>query len=133
MKISINNQLLIEPYVDAGLKSEISGGLARPVQRNRLVGLRVLADARVTTPGSQYPLDVPAGSLAYISEEKLVSAQTVWARAKMKSSLLEGEFIVVDAAHVVAFDLLYPDTEAEDAEERAAYEAIAAESIRDVE
>ena len=66
MAFSLNNRLVLEPYVKEGLKAKISGGIATPGQRDGLKGLKVLMDAYLSDGRK-----IPEGSTAYIREEVL--------------------------------------------------------------
>ena len=64
--ISVNNRLILEPYVKEGLKAKVTGGIAMPGQRDGLKGLKLVVAAYM--PDGKV---MPAGSIAYIREEVL--------------------------------------------------------------
>jgi hypothetical protein len=85
---SFNNKLILEAYKHTEIKSEVRSGWATPGQKNSLKGLKVLIQATLSD-GTL----VPAGSTAFIKEEFLHNSP--WAKAKLKSDTLSGEFIIV--------------------------------------
>ena len=101
MKYSLNNRLIVEPYVKEGLKSKISGGIATPGQRDGLKGLKVLVGAVLTYPDAKEEL--PAGSIAYIREEVLHTHS--WASKPLTSEGIEGKFLIVDLSFVEFIDI----------------------------
>jgi hypothetical protein len=81
------NKLILEAYIHTDMKAEIRSGWASVSQKNSLKGLKLLVQS--ITNGVVYP----AGSTAYIKEELLHSQP--WAKNKLKSDTLSGEFIIV--------------------------------------
>lgn len=94
---TFNNKLIVEAYKHAELKAEIKNGWAMASQKNNLKGLKVLIRA-VLSDGTI----VPAGSTAFIKEESLHTQ--VWAKNKIKSDTLPGEFILVTMNEVEYID-----------------------------
>lgn len=93
MTFSLNNRLVLEPYIKDGLKAEVRNGIATPGQRDSLKGLRVLME---TTLSDGHRISV--GSIAYIREEVLHTQQ--WASKPLSCDTLPGKFLVADLAHV---------------------------------
>lgn len=91
------NKLIVEAYQYKGLESEFKGGIARPVQKNNLKGLRVLIQANLADGTI-----VPVNSIAYIKEELLFSHPAM--KNKLKCDTLSGEFIVVNLQDVEYID-----------------------------
>jgi hypothetical protein len=90
---SFNNKLIVEAYQHTELRSEGNKGWIQVGQKNNLKGLKVLIQAHL--------LDgtvVLKGSTAFVKEESLHTAQ--WAKNKLKSDTLPGEFILVTMADV---------------------------------
>lgn len=94
---SFNNKLILEAYLHTELKAEIKNGWAMASQKTNLKGLKVLVQG-VLSDGTI----VPAGSTAYIKEESLHTQ--VWAKNKIKSDTLPGEFILVTMSEVEYVD-----------------------------
>jgi hypothetical protein len=90
---SFNNKLILEVYKHTQIQAENRSGWVTPGQKNNLKGLRVLITA-ILTDG----MSVPVGSRAWIKEESLHTCQ--WAKNKLKSDTLDGEFIVVNMSDV---------------------------------
>jgi hypothetical protein len=103
MTFSLNNRLILKPYVKEGLRQEKSNGLITPGQRNKLKGLEVLIGT-VLLDGRH----IPAGSIAYINEEVLHTQ--AWVNKVMTSDFITGAFIVVDLSYVEC--ITTPDTAA---------------------
>jgi hypothetical protein len=90
MTYSINNRLILEPYVKEALKSEIRSGIATPGQRDGLKGLKLLMDAHLADGGF-----FPKGSTAYIKEETLHNhSATVFKH--LSCNTITGKFMVVE-------------------------------------
>jgi len=85
---SFNGKLILEAYKHTDVKAEVRSGWAMPGQRNALKGLKVLIQATLSD-GTV----VPYGSTAFLKEESLHVAP--WAKNKLKSDTLPGEFIIV--------------------------------------
>lgn len=93
MTFSLNNRLILEPYVKEALRREVIGGIATPGQRDGMKGLKTLMPTRLTDGR-----EIPAGSIAYIREETLHSQP--WATKHFSSDTLPTKFIVVDLTYV---------------------------------
>ena len=98
---SLNDQLIVEPYKHGqGLQSEIKNGLAFVKQKIDLIGLTLLAEARLSD--GNY---LPVGTVVYIPEDVLNLNTSQWAKNVRKCAALgDKEFIVVDKKHVVLID-----------------------------
>ncbi len=93
MTFSVNNKLILEPYVKEALKAEFRGGIAVPGQRDGLKGLKVLISARLSD--GQF---IPKGSTVYIKEETLFNH--TWASKVSTCDTVSGKFISVDYSFV---------------------------------
>jgi hypothetical protein len=85
---SFNNKLILEAYAHTDVKAEVKHGWATPNQKTVLKGLKLLVQMTLSD-GTH----IPAGSTAYLKEESLHTQQ--WAKNKLKSDTLPGEFILV--------------------------------------
>lgn len=85
---SFNNKLVVEAYIHTEIRPEGNKGWITASQKNNLKGLRVLIQANL--PDGTV---VPVGSMAFIKEESLHTS--LWAKNKLKSDTLPGEFILV--------------------------------------
>lgn len=97
MTFSLNNRLIVEPYIKEGLKAKISGGIATPGQRDGLKGLKVLMDAYLSDGRK-----IPEGSVAYIREEVLhthpwASKPLTWTQSTI------GSFLIMESSYVEFF------------------------------
>lgn len=91
--ISLNNLFILRAYQQGqGIRAEIKGGLALPGQKLNLVGLELLADAKVDNE------KITKGSIAYIPEDFLMTHD--WAKKVRKSEAVDGEFIAVESKYV---------------------------------
>jgi len=90
------NKLILEPYKAEALKSEIRHGIAMVGQKNRVIGLKLLVDADASI--NSVSVILKKGSTVYIREEVLHNSP--WAKNTLKSSAVEGDFIIVDASHI---------------------------------
>ncbi len=93
MTFSLNNRLILEPYVKEALKKEIIGGIASPGQRTGVKGLRVLVPTTLSDGRH-----VPSGSVAYIKEETLNTFD--WATKLFSCDTVPGKFLIADLVHV---------------------------------
>lgn len=92
---TLNNLLILKPYQQGqGVRAELRGGLVVAGQKHNLVGLELLADAKID--GETYS----KGSIAYLSEDILSSHD--WAKRIRKSENVDGDFIVVESRHITA-------------------------------
>lgn len=108
MMFSVNNRLILEPYVKSGLKSEVRNGIATPGQRDGLKGLKVLMDVRVMDGGE--PRYIPKGSIAYIREEILHSHP--WGSKHLTCDTHPGKYMVVDLSYVEFIETFEPSGDA---------------------
>lgn len=99
MIFSVNNRLVLEPYIKEGLKSKVSGGIAIPGQRDGLKGLLVLMDTRLSDDR-----EIPKGSTAYLREETLHTQ--AFASKPLSCAILPNKFIIVDIQFIEFFDIL---------------------------
>lgn len=91
---SLNNQLVLEKYKTNGsMKAVERNGMSFISQKVSVVGLKVLLDAKLAN--GTY---VRKGATAYIKEALLFSQP--WAKETLQSNAIEGEFMLIDAAHV---------------------------------
>lgn len=99
MIFSTNNQLILSTYKQGqGLQAEVKSGFAVVKQKNHLVGLSLLVEARLED-GSY----LPVGSTVYIDEELLMTQP--WAKkTKRMPALGDQDFLVVELRHAVAID-----------------------------
>jgi hypothetical protein len=96
---SLNDFLILEPYQQGqGLQAEVKNGFAFVKQKNELVGLKLLAEARLSDGGY-----LPIGSTVYIPEELLTTA--VWAKqSKRCQALGDKQFIIVEKKYAALID-----------------------------
>jgi hypothetical protein len=91
------NKFVLETYKeDRALKATVQNGFAMVSQKVQVKGLRLLADTIITSNGQK--INYVRGEIAYIKEASLQSQP--WAKASFTSDAIEGEFMIVDAAHV---------------------------------
>lgn len=96
--VSLNNRFIVESYKeDRGLKTQVKNGFAMVQQKVSLQGLKLLANVTMTD-GSKYGQSFQKGDIAYIKEGALQSQP--WAKATFTSEAIEGEFMIVDMAHI---------------------------------
>lgn len=98
MTFSLNNRLILEPYIKTGLKSEIKNGIAIPGQKDAIKGLKVLISAYL--PDGRH---IPKGSTAYIREEAL-HTQT-WASRPFSCDTMPGKFMIVGLEFIEFIDV----------------------------
>ena len=96
-KSSSFGKLIVEAYIPTGLKAEVKSGWATLEQKNNLKGLKVLIQAHLSDGTI-----IPPGSTAYIKEELLHTQP--WAKNKLKSDTLTGEFIIVSTNEIEYID-----------------------------
>ena len=96
---SYNGKLVLEAYSHGEVKSEMNKGWVSVGQKNNLKGLKVLVGAKFSVGGET--VHVPTGTIAYIKEELLHTQQ--WAKNKLKSDTLPGEFILANINDVEYF------------------------------
>lgn len=91
---SMNNRLIVEPYVKEALRAKIQNGFATPDQKTTLKGLKIYLNAKLNDGTF-----IRAGSVAYIREELLHTAQ--WAQKKYESAATgDKQFLIVDLANI---------------------------------
>lgn len=91
------NKFIVETYKeDRALKATVSNGFAMVSQKVQVKGLKLLADTILMVNGIH--MTYPAGSSVYIKEASLQSAP--WAKQSFTSDAIEGEFMIVDQAHI---------------------------------
>lgn len=96
---SLNGRFIVESYKeDRALKATVQNGFAMVSQKVSLKGLKVLADVQNTT--GQYI--AYKGDIAYVREAYLQSQP--WAKATFTSDAIDGEFIIIEQAHVEFVD-----------------------------
>ncbi len=95
---SLNNRLVLEPYLKGGLTTTENKGFAMVSQKVAVKGLRVLMDAELNVGNKQTYRPVHKGDMVYIKEELLHTSP--WAAKVLECDAIEGKFIIVDLAHV---------------------------------
>ena len=90
---SINNRLVVEAYKKEALQASVNNGFAFIAQKERVKGLQVLMDAKLSD--GTY---VKKGSIAYIKEESLHTQ--AWAQKILESDTFPVPFLIIDATHV---------------------------------
>lgn len=102
------NKFIVETYKeDRALKATVTNGFAMVSQKVQVKGLRLLADAIIAVNGCETLF--MEGSTVYIKEASLQSQP--WAKASFTSDAIQGEFMIVDMAHVEFVDsTLYSET-----------------------
>lgn len=99
MKFSINNQLIVTPYVKKALEKEVKGGLARVAQASAHVGFKLIIDAKL--------LDgtfLKAGTIAYVKEHRVHTNQVLKAWEPQHSAAIPEPFVVIPYAEVEFLD-----------------------------
>lgn len=96
---SLNGRFILESYKeDRALKSTVQNGFAMVQQKVSVKGLKVLAD--VQNASGQFI--AYKGDIAYVREHSLQSQP--WAKATFTSDAIEGEFMIVESAHIEFVD-----------------------------
>ena len=91
---SFNNRLILEAYkTDRALKSTVTSGFAMVSQKILVKGLKVLIDTKLNDGTF-----IHKGCVAYVREEYLHTQP--WAQKTLQSDAVEGDFIIVELAHV---------------------------------
>lgn len=93
---SVNNRLIVEPYIKGGLESNVQNGIATPGQKDGVKGLKLLM--RFQFPNGHW---VEPGSLVYIREEVLYQP---WASKLLTCPAIEGKFMIVELTYVEFID-----------------------------
>ncbi len=87
---SLNNRFILEAFIGSrDLKSKESNGFAMLSQKVSLVGLKLLADARLADGTF-----IPKGSIAYIKESMILTQE--WGKTALECPGIDGKFIIVD-------------------------------------
>lgn len=93
--ISINNVIIVEPYAGKRkIEATVNKGLATVKQRGAVVGLKVLADARVSDTQI-----IKKGSTVFLNEKYLYENQSVL--TPMECEAIEGSFITLNIGYIV--------------------------------
>jgi hypothetical protein len=95
---SLNNRLVLEPYLKEGLKTVENKGFAMVSQKVAVKGLRVLMDAELNVGNQQTYRTVRKGDMAYVKEELLHTQP--WAAKILECEAIDGKFIIVDLMYV---------------------------------
>lgn len=92
---TLNNKLMIKPYVIESLKTEVTSGFASARQASRIVGIELLADGKVGD------MEVKAGQKVFFEERTL--NEDAWAKKKLTVALNGVDTVVMlaDAGRVV--------------------------------
>jgi hypothetical protein len=99
--ISINSKLILEPYKGKGkAEAEVKSGFASIKQKSTLVGLKLLADGRVTIGKDM--VDVKKGQVVFFPEEVLHIHD--WSKKTYNLEGGEERFIIAEAVHAVAVE-----------------------------
>jgi hypothetical protein len=97
---SVNNKLILEPYKGGkGLQAQVKSGFATVQQKNKLVGLKLMANAQVRN--GDRVLDLPAGATIYFTEE-VVYLHQMYHTVLTSDSIVE-PFVMGDFGHSVGF------------------------------
>lgn len=95
MMKSVNGRILCEPYTGSkALQSQVSSGFATVKQKSGLIGLKVIADAKLSDG-----TEVKAGQTAYFSEEMLSITQ--WPFHHMNCKDIPTPFVIAPCEQVV--------------------------------
>lgn len=90
-----NNYLVCEPYVGKrGIQSKISRGVSTIQQKNKLVGLKVLCDARIDKE-----LYITKGSVVYFREDVLCTDPSY--TTPMECDSIKESFVLANFGHIV--------------------------------
>lgn len=96
---SINGRFILESYKeDRALKATVQNGFAMVSQKVSLKGLKLLADVQ----NAQGQWIAYKGDIAFVRESSLQSQP--WAKSTFTSEGIEGEFIIVEQAHIEYVD-----------------------------
>lgn len=92
---SLNNTILLEPYISTRkIEAVVNKGLATVKQKGTLIGLKVVADARISDVRT-----VKAGSVAYFDESFLHTNQGLLKPVACDG--IEGSFIVMSIGSII--------------------------------
>jgi hypothetical protein len=93
--ISINNVIIVEPYTSKRkIEATVNKGLATVKQRVTVVGLKVLADARISDTQT-----IKKGSVVFLNEKYLYENQNVL--TPMECDAIEGSFITLSIGYIL--------------------------------
>lgn len=99
--ISVNNKLILEPYKSTGkAEAKASTGFATIKQKDTLVGLKLLADGKLTIGKDM--IEVKKGQTVFFSEEILHAAD--WAKKQFNLDGSADKFILAEASYAVAVE-----------------------------
>jgi hypothetical protein len=96
MKTTINGYLLVKPYVNTGVKSEVRGGISFVKHAVSLIGLELLVDYKDNIRSFS------KGSMIYFKESDLGTLQ--WAKEIMKDGLLGESYILSRLENVIVIE-----------------------------
>ena len=95
MITSLNNAILLEPYTGKRkIEATVNKGLATVKQKGTVVGLKVLADAKVSDTYT-----IKKGSVAFINEDYLYNNQGIL--KPMEAEGIEGSFVVLSVTSIL--------------------------------
>lgn len=90
MSYSINSHLIVELYIPKEAKAEVIGGVARPMQKGHVRGLKLLMDA-ILPNGSH----LVTGSTLYFREEILDTHPCF--KKPLRCDTLPNPFLLIDS------------------------------------
>lgn len=94
---SINNKLLLEPYVsDGAIKASVNKGFATVKQKSTLVPLRVIATGYLYHRNGDVLQQVNPGDLVFFKEEDLHTQS--WAKTTFDAEGIKEKFIIADSS-----------------------------------
>jgi hypothetical protein len=97
--ISVNNKLVLEAYKGKGkIETKITSGFATVKQKDTLVGLKLMADGKVTIGKDM--MDVKKGQTVFFSEEILHASD--WSKKTYSIEGSEDKFIIAEALYAIA-------------------------------
>ena len=98
--MTVNNKLMLEPYKGSKkIEGVVKSGFATIKQKSTLVGLKIMADARIPLGREQF-IEVKKGQIAYYPEEILHASD--WSTKLYNLNGSEEQFVLGEALHVVA-------------------------------
>jgi hypothetical protein len=97
---SVNNKLLLEPYVsDGAIKTSVNKGFATVKQKSSLIPLKALAEGYIYHKNGDVLQEVKVGDLVYFKEEDLHTQS--WAKTTFSTEGSSDKFIIADSSLVV--------------------------------
>lgn len=99
MKYSVNNHLIVTPYIKKSLEKVVVNGMAKVAQASAHVGLTLLVDAKLND-GSI----LKKGSIIYFKEKRIMENQAVNAWTPLYNSAISEPFVVVPANEIEFVD-----------------------------